>query len=186
MEMSTRERVRGRLLKRLPKDAVCAEVGVWEGAFSERILEICSPRALHLIDPWAFQPEFAGTGFGREKNRNLMEEKYLGVVAKFENDPRVKIHRGYSDEALAALPDASLDWIYIDGNHHAPFIDRDLDMSLAKVKPNGIIAGDDFNWMAEALNAPVKTAVEAVMARLGDQAELSVTGNQYFIQLKRA
>jgi hypothetical protein len=186
MESSKRDMVRGRLLESLPKGGVVAEIGVWEGNFSTRILEICQPRELHLIDPWLFMPEFSNTGFGRKKNALLMEEKYQQVVAKFEKDSRVKIHRKTSKEALEAMPDASLDWVYLDGNHNAPFIDNDLEVSLRKVKPNGIISGDDFNWQAEASGAPVKGAVEHIVASLGAQASLKLMANQYVIALNRA
>jgi hypothetical protein len=186
MEMSKRDMVRGRLLKSLPKGAVVAEVGVWEGFFSQRILEICEPKELHLIDPWMYMPEFANTGFGRKKNEHLMDVKYQEVVAKFKDDPRVKIHRMTSKEALEAMPDASLDWVYLDGNHNAPFIDNDLEVSLRKVKPNGIISGDDYNWQAEASGAPVKGAVEHVMATLGTKAKLTLMANQFIIALNRA
>lgn len=186
METPKRDMVRGRLLKSLPKNAVVAEVGVWEGQFSARILEICQPRELHLIDPWMYMPEFANTGFGRKKNEHLMDVKYQDVVARFADDPRVKIHRATSAEALGALPDASLDWIYLDGNHNAPFIDEDLAISLRKVKPNGLITGDDYNWQAETSGAPVKAAVERVMADLGPQAQLRLMANQFVITLNRA
>jgi hypothetical protein len=83
------------------------------------------------------------------------------------------------------MPDHSLDWIYLDGNHNEPFIGQDLEMSLRKVKLNGIISGDDFNWQSERSGAPVKRAVEAVMGLLGSRAELTLLANQYFIQLKR-
>jgi hypothetical protein len=54
------------------------------------------------------------------------------------------------------------------------------------VKPDGIITGDDFHWQTGASGAPVKTAVEAVVAALGDAASLRVMANQYIITLKRA
>jgi hypothetical protein len=184
-EMSKRDIVRGRLLAQLPKNAVVAEIGVWEGGFSRRILEICDPAALHLIDPWMYQPEFGNTGFGRKKNKDLMEVKYQDVVAAFQNDPRVHIHRATSEDALGALPDGSLDWVYIDGNHNEPFVGNDLALCLRKVKPNGIITGDDYNWQAEQSGAPVRRAVEAMMETLGDKAELTLIANQYIIQLKR-
>lgn len=184
-EESKRDRLRGRLLAGLPKRARVAEIGVWEGAFSQRILEICEPVELHLIDPWLYQPEFANTGFGRKKNETLMEQKYLDVCARFRDDPRVRIHRAMSEVALAALPDGSLDWVYIDGNHNEPFIGQDLELCLRKVKPDGIICGDDFNWMADASGAPVKRAVEKVVAELGDRASLQLMANQYIIRLAR-
>lgn len=186
METARRDRVREKLLRLLPKRAVCAEIGVWEGGFSRRILEQCDPVCLHLIDPWEYMPQFANTGFGRPKNAQLMEQKYRDVVAALGSDTRVRIHRETSEEALSALPDGSLDWVYIDGNHNEPFIGRDIELCLAKVKPDGIITGDDFHWQTDRSDAPVKRAVEAAVKALGDAARLQVMGNQYLIRLARA
>lgn len=185
-EKARRERVRGRLLGWLPKQAHGAEVGVWEGDFSQRILEICEPRRLHLIDPWLYLPEFPNTGFGRKRNEHLMEDRFRKVSERFSADDRVVIHRATSEVALSAMPDAALDWIYLDGNHNDPFIGQDLELALRKVKPNGMIAGDDYNWQADAQGAPVKRAVEAIMLRLGSQATLKVIANQYLIRLRRS
>ncbi|MCF8485826.1 MAG: class I SAM-dependent methyltransferase [Rhodobacteraceae bacterium] len=185
-EQSKREMVRGRLLRSLPKGAIVAEVGVWEGGFSHRILEICDPKELHLIDPWLYMPEFSNTGFGKKKNEHLMEERYHKVVARFADDPRVKVHRATSEVAMAKFPDGYFDWVYLDGNHNEPFIGQDLALSLTKVKPNGIISGDDYNWMADTLAAPVRTAVENMMAELGGKATLKLMANQYICTLRRA
>ena len=62
-EESKREKVRSRLLSHMPKNGIAAEIGVWEGKFSRKILLATEPRELHLIDPWLYQPEFANTGF---------------------------------------------------------------------------------------------------------------------------
>ncbi|SIS83460.1 class I SAM-dependent methyltransferase [Phaeovulum vinaykumarii] len=186
METSRRAVLRGKLLQMMPKGAKCAEIGVWEGGFSERILAETEPAELHLIDPWLYMPEFSNTGFGRRKNKDLMEGRYEMVVDKFKDDPRVHIHRATSAEGMAELPDGSLDWVYIDGNHNEPFINEDLEICLQKVKPDGIISGDDYHWQTESLGAPVKRAVDAVMERLGDTATIKVMANQYFIQLNRS
>ncbi len=185
METSKRDMVRGRLLKSLPKGGIVAEIGVWEGGFSKRILEICAPKELHLIDPWLYMPEFSNTGFGRKKNETLMEVKYQTVVDMFKDDPRVKIHRATSEVALGALPEGYLDWVYIDGNHNEPFIGHDLALCLKKVRHDGHISGDDFNWQTEASGAPVKHAVEKMVAQLGDAASLRLMANQYIISLNR-
>jgi len=185
-EESKRERVRGLLLADMPKGGKVAEIGVWEGHFSQRILDICEPAELHLIDPWMYLPEFGNTGFGRKKNEFLMEQKYQDVKAKFANDPRVHIHRTTSDVALAGLPDGHLDWVYIDGNHNEPFVGNDIALCLQKVVPNGIISGDDFNWMSDAQGAPVKRAVEIMVATLGNQAKLKLRANQWAVTLHRS
>ena len=180
-----RHKVRGKLLESLPKGGIVAEVGVWEGNFSQRILEICAPKELHLIDPWLFQPEFGGTGFGRKKNKDRMQDIYEEVRTKFADTPAVSIHRGKSEDAFAAFEDGYFDWVYLDGNHHAPFIDNDIAIALEKVKPNGIIAGDDYNWKAEKEGAPVRTAVGHALDGLGDAAELQLMGQQWMLKLRR-
>lgn len=183
-DFSRREAVRTQLLESLPKGGIVAEIGVWEGAFSRRILDVCAPKELHLIDPWLYMPEFSNTGFGHPKNEYLMEERYNRVRAAFADDPRVVIHRATSEAALSQMADHSLDWVYIDGNHNAPFINQDLALSLRKVKQQGVIAGDDYLWMNEELGAPVKRAVDEVLEQLGPRAKLRLRGNQFRIGLK--
>lgn len=184
-EPRKREAYREQLLRALPKGGRVAEIGVWEGAFSQRILNVCKPQTLHLIDPWEFMPEFRNTCFGRLKNEHLMDERYEAVCRMFRNDPRVRIHRATSQEALSQMPDHSLDWVYVDGNHNEPFVSQDIALCLQKVKPNGIICGDDYNWKAFELDAPVRRAVEKTLRKLGDQARLERFGQQWMIQLAR-
>jgi hypothetical protein len=114
-----------------------------------------------------------------------MDEKHRLVVETFRDNPAVRIHRATSQEALSALPDGYLDWVYIDGNHNEPFIGQDIALCLRKVKPNGMIAGDDYNWQAEQSGAPVRRAVEAALAELGPKASLRLMANQYLIALNR-
>ena len=179
-----RAEIRRELLKRMPKGGVCAEIGVWDGGFSEEILEITQPKTLHLIDPWTFQPEFKNSAFGRETRRDDMAEKYLAVQEKFKGDDRVVIHRKMSDEALEQFDDHSLDWVYLDGNHNYEVVSNDLKLSLDKVKPNGIIAGDDLLWKVDD-GAPVRTAVRQMRRRLGDAAKFDRMGQQYIFELAR-
>lgn len=183
-EVSKREKVRARLLGHIPKGGVAAEIGVWEGAFSEKILALTEPRELHLIDPWLYQPEFANTGFGRKKHETRMEEMFREVSAKFQDRPQVTLHRATSAEALEQFPDGYFDWVYIDGNHNEPFVGNDLSVCRRKVRPGGIIAGDDFNWMTE-IGAPVRTAVEKMVSELGAKARLKLIANQYIVWLPK-
>ncbi|WP_299837521.1 class I SAM-dependent methyltransferase [uncultured Jannaschia sp.] len=179
-----RDETRRKMLETLPKGGTGAEVGVWEGRFSEAILEICAPVRLHLIDPWEYDPRFNNTGFGRKKNAERMPEMYEMVSARFAGDDRVVLHRATSEAALSAMADGDLDWIYIDGNHNAPFVDTDLDLASRKVRPGGVIAGDDYHW-SDGEGTPVKDAVNRLVARLGTRAALETMGQQYVIRLDR-
>lgn len=179
-----REEKRRMMLEMMPKGGVCAEIGVWDGGFSEVILEITQPRKLHLIDPWVFQPDFSNSAFGRKANVDAMERRYEGVRRKFLNDARVVIHREMSHEALSAMEDGSLDWVYIDGNHNYEVVSGDLELCLRKVRPDGVIAGDDFLWTS-AEDRPVRRAVRKVVADLGKQVDFHRLGQQYVLNLAR-
>jgi hypothetical protein len=156
------------LLRMMPRDSVCAEIGVWQGHFSARILEIVRPRALHLIDPWRFQPAFPHTWYGGLKaaEQDDMDRLYEGVVRALGADRRVTIHREFSERAAPDFPDAFFDWIYVDGNHHYESVKRDLELYEPKVRTGGFICGDDYLWGPEA-GYPVRRAVDELSRRDG-------------------
>ena len=52
--------------------------------------------------------------------------------------------RGRTLEMASQVEDASLDYLYIDGDHTLRGITIDLQLMPAKVKEGGFIAGDDF------------------------------------------
>ena len=83
------------------------------------------------------------------------------------------------------MGDGILDWVYIDGNHNEPFISNDLKLALQKVKPNGLIAGDDYYWGNDN-GVPIKHAVNKLVEELGDKATFERRGQQYIIRLNRA
>ena len=154
------------LFSKLPKFSTGAEIGVWRGAFSQEILARCQPRALHLVDPWLFDPSFPRRwyGGGEAKSQSDMDAIYGSVVARFRSRPEVSVHRSPSHEAATAFPDHSLDWVYIDGDHSYEAVRRDLADWSAKVKPGGLIVGDDYEWKDESGACSVKRAVDEFAA----------------------
>jgi len=111
-----------------------------------------------------------------------MDEMFHEVSARFADRPQVRIHREMSKAAMESFADGYFDWVYIDGNHNEPFVGEDLALARRKVRPGGIIAGDDFNWQTD-IGAPVRRAVEAMVADLGPAAKFRLLANQYMIRL---
>jgi Methyltransferase domain len=170
------------LLSKMPRHAVCAEIGVWKGGFSERILKMTEPRELNLIDPWVFQSEFPDRMFGGKvaKNSDDMEEIYQDVRKRLGSLPNVAIHRGFSGDVLKQFKDGYFDWIYIDGNHYYDFVRKDLELAYVKVKPGGYITGDDYTWGEEEA-FPVKRAVQDFVKEKSIETKPEVIGDQFII-----
>ena len=162
---------RDALLELLPKESVGAEVGVFAGDFSERILAIVRPRKLHLIDPWTLM-----TDEHRKDGRpvsadyadpNRFEQRWEQVRARIVAEiasGQVELHRALSTDAARDFSAPYFDWVYVDANHQYDFVMRDLDAYLPLIKPGGFLAGDDFGRHRMGDNG-VERAVREFLAR---------------------
>jgi Methyltransferase domain len=160
---------RQRLIRKLPKGAVGAEIGVWKGTFSAALLERLEPRELHLVDPWEFMPEKpqAIYGGGAVTGQRDMDQIYQEVVNRFASATeagRVTVHRGRSVEIASSFPDSYFDWIYVDGDHSYEGVTSDLAAWRSKIKPGGCITGDDYMTDGAWFGDSVKRAVDEFVA----------------------
>ncbi len=124
----------------MPKNSICAEIGVYQGDFTKRILTIVKPKKLYLIDKWGGQKI-------ETDPIELWEERYQSVRKKYDSEIKkgeVVIKRGYSHVILEEFEDSYFDWIYIDGSHEYDVVKKDLELSYQKVKSGGFITGDDY------------------------------------------
>jgi Methyltransferase domain len=160
---------RQRLLRKLPKGGIGAEIGVWRGTFSAVLLQRLEPTELHLIDPWEFMPDKPQTiyGGGDVTGQPDMDRIYTEVVTRFApatRSGRVVIHRARSVDAARSFRDAYFDWIYVDGDHSYEGVTADLAAWRNKVTPGGCISGDDYMTEGAWFGDSVKRAVDEFVA----------------------
>lgn len=156
------EKNRGRqfLINDLPSNSVGCEVGVWKGDFSVAILEMIEPSKLYLVDPWLYQPEFTTSWYGGTvaQGQEDMDTIYKSVLERFKGKLTIEIIRKKTEDITTEIPDASLDWVYIDGNHAYEHVLIDLRTFDRKVKDGGTLYGDDYGSGKKA-PSPVAQAV---------------------------
>ncbi len=171
---------RMQVLKSLPANSVGAEIGKYMGAFAQLILDNVKPKKLYLIDPWAASATVVQSGSWYE----TVDQQYMDAICEMVNrrfsadvaDGTVQILRDYSSNAFRSMDDVSLDWVYLDGDHSYETVRKDLQLSFAKVRGGGFIAGDDCRvvdgwWKDNVVRAVTEFVdvypVELVLERAG-------------------
>ena len=136
------------ILRLIPRNSIGAEIGVFTGMFSEKILTIVEPQQLYLVDWWEAQGEYFGdwgkyTDFGRLKTSDAKDAVRLRAD-KYGRPGTVQIIESESIDWLSRQGDASLDWVYLDTDHKYEQTLREIRMAVTKLKPGGMILGDDW------------------------------------------
>ena len=119
------------------------ELGVYRGIFAEQTLRRCSGLArYYMLDPWRRLDEWNKPA---NVSQLLFDAYYAETMERtaFARDRRVVL-RGLTTEVIEQIPDENLDLAYIDGDHTLRGIAIDLMLTYRKVRPGGIIGGDDY------------------------------------------
>jgi hypothetical protein len=136
-----------------------AEIGVWKGEFSQRICELVKGVSLLCVDPWQ-QYRF----YNDDKNhQGRMDAAYAEACERLKPYD-CTIWRMTSHEAAARVPDGSLDFVYIDGNHSEPYITQDLEAWAPKVRSGGMVCGHDYVRRKKRPALQVADAVDRFVA----------------------
>lgn len=185
---------RKQLLDKLPSNAICVEVGVWRGGFSDKIYNYKKPQHLYLVDPWLIdQDNIEGKAVNRHsfianrskvKTQADMDTMHLSVVERYIGNEHVTVLRKKSVEAAEIFQNETLDWVYIDGCHDYEFVLADLEAWYPKIRPEGFLCGDDFKWQHTKDGLTVKKAVEKFAH--DHELKVQVVPNNQFLMRKHS
>ncbi|SFJ67098.1 glycosyltransferase family 2 protein [Jannaschia pohangensis] len=162
----------------LPKGGSGAEVGTNKGRWTRWLAEVAVPTSLTLIDPWAEDEAQDSRPHAFVAPQEERDADHDAIRAAY---PEATILRSGSTDALTMMPDATLDWIWLDGNKQYDVILADLEQAARVVRPGGVIAGGGWHWGVE-LGRPVREAVSDLAARI-DGAEVAQQGQFWSLQL---
>ncbi len=120
-----------------------AEIGVYRGAFAKALLKRCPGiTTYYLVDPWRHLDNW-------NKRRNVddatFEECFKETMTRTAPwESKRIVLRGRTTEVMDSVPDESLDLAYVDGDHTLHGISIDLVRTWQKIRPGGLLGGDDF------------------------------------------
>lgn len=125
---------RSDILNLVPTGSIIVELGVAQGELSEALLGTGLVGHLYSIDAWA----------GDRRHDYNEYAKTCQRLAPYSDHNTIM--RMTFDEALDHFEDNSIDLVYVDGYAHTGQNNgKTIRDWYAKVKPGGIISGDDYN-----------------------------------------
>ena len=143
-----------------------AEIGARYGESSIFMLSnFTEIEKYYIIDPYESYEDYAHDGFDKEIKKNSGDKLYEDIKSKLSNYPSVEFLREYSSTGHEKIADEELDLCYIDGNHSYEYVLEDIKNFFPKIKPGGLICGDDFFMRHKFNNGDYdqKMVFEAVM-----------------------
>lgn len=144
------------------------EIGVQRATFSSRLLDAWAGARLHSVDPWRTfdDPAYVDKANAAQEVQDGIYETARQRLARFGE--RSAIIRATSAEAAPRFADRSLDFVYIDAQHHYEAVREDIALWHPKVKPGGILAGHDYlDGLVAGDLFGVKQAVDEFAAAAG-------------------
>ena len=144
---------------------VGAEIGVGGGIFSEMICQEIPSVKLYAVDAWMIYDSYDDF-----RNQDYLEDDYARTLQKLKSFD-VTIIRKFSMDAVKQFENGSLDFVYIDANHEAPYVEDDIRAWSKKVRPGGMVSGHDYANMHQAVIEAVDKYAQRPLFLVGDPKE---------------
>lgn len=132
-----------------------AEIGVWKGGYSLTLCQAAPNMHMLCVDPWLRYDAWEDGKNSQDADIDAAE----AIARKVLAGHNCTIVKNFSVEAAKDVPDGSLDFLHIDGNHLYDPVMADLNAWVPKVKSGGIASGHD---MKVSENKPYIQVVAAV------------------------
>lgn len=146
--------IRNQIVSLLNDNSVGCELGIFEGDFSDVLIQSNKFTRLFLIDI------FDGTAFNFGKvynNASILENH---VKNRFKQYDYVTVIKNDSLSFLRSMQNNSLDFIYIDTVHSYDQTQKELEESYRVIKNNGLICGHDYCTMFNGVIESVQEFIQ--------------------------
>lgn len=155
------------VLYKLPQGGTVVEVGVAYGDFTRHILKVLKPDSFIAIDSFGISPDDEPWGRQVLKDRGCSHyEYYQSEFRDYTEKGTFQIKQGMSWDMIEALPDHSVDYMYVDADHSYLAVSQEIRALKSKMKEDGIIQFNDYTYFnsntMEAYGVP--KAVHELMA----------------------
>ena len=154
------------------------QIGCYKGRSTAHLLTLLKDKKseVHIIDTFLGSEEHSEVSNYREEFTSNMSS--LG----FKENKDYFIHEGLSEDLHERFEDSYFDLIMIDASHDYLNVKKDINNYISKVKENGILAGDDYDFpgVIKAVSELLPNAI--ITKRKGRCVQDIYAGNNWHIK----
>jgi predicted O-methyltransferase YrrM len=144
----TRQALMQTIKQHLGKVNTAIEIGTWRGDYAAVMCHQLKPNRFYAVDPFALYEGYTDkpnpTEFANQRNLDILADQVKHKIASMLPEGRSELIRDMSCNAVNQFDDNSVDVVYIDADHKYEPVLADIRAWYAKVKPGGILCGDDY------------------------------------------
>ena len=178
------------ILESLEEESIAVEIGVHAGWTLLQMFEKVKNKDIKVfgIDCWELIDQININGISKDTWTSESLDKFLSIHKsnrqKLQNILDIvdkknmcSLIQGFSfdEDIVNSFSDESISFLHVDGDHSYEGCLKDLEMWFPKIKVNGYIVGDDYNWK------DVKKAADQFIS-LQSNVEVFLQPNKYYIK----
>lgn len=164
------------------------EVGTWRGDFAAVMCNKLAPNKFYAIDPFALYEGYTDkpdvNEFANQQNLDNLAARVSVRVSGMLPNGRSVLLRQMSSDAVNQFEDNSVDVVYIDADHKYDPVLADIRAWYPKVKPGGILCGDDYIDGSHIEKFGVIPAVNDFASEYGLKLAVTVGANPTWVFCK--
>lgn len=153
------------------------EIGVFYGNHLFEVAALLPTAELHGVDPWLDYDEYSEY----KNTQSVIFNGFQSNLSKCPDNGRIQVHRGFSDEVVPQFANEYFDVVYVDGNHATEYVYRDGCMAFQKLKSEGYIVFDDYDWKETCVG--INQFIDEYKDKLKIIGGLGLTTNGNYFQM---
>lgn len=159
------------------------EVGTYAGVSLAAIADYIPQAKCYAIDNWGLSHEelescssIAGEPITMERVKQaFLKNTATRDVTLIEGDSNKEMHRLVQNGTR-------FDFVYVDGSHTTADTAADLALAWAILKPDGVLAIDDYDWCPSHTTDHPKPGIDSFLRRMRGEYDVISAGYRIFLQ----
>lgn len=137
-------------MEQIPNNSIMVEIGSWMGRSSTYVASLIKSSGKNIkfycVDTWEGSEEHKELLEEFKKQGKTLFEEFRMNISDCELDSYINPIKMESVRAAQTFQDNTIDFVHIDASHTYEDVTKDIQAWYPKVKPGGLITGDDYGW----------------------------------------